>query len=129
MSAATNFNPTVYAGLLAKFLPKPIGSERELEAATALLLELDERENLSLEEEALAEVLTVLIELRRQTLHTAGRSSQRIAQSTHGGSRSEAQGYLASSRQQGRRDRDSQRTTFDQQVASQETRRLLPRPH
>jgi HTH-type transcriptional regulator/antitoxin HigA len=62
MSAATNFNPTVYARLLAKFLPKPIQSERELEAATALLLELDERDDLSPEEESLAEVLTVLIE-------------------------------------------------------------------
>ena len=62
MSAATNFNPTVYARLLAKFLPKPIQSERELETATALLLELDERTDLSPEEAALAEVLTVLIE-------------------------------------------------------------------
>jgi len=62
MSAATNFNPTAYARLLSKFLPKPIQSERELEKVTALLLELDERQDLSLEEEALAEVLTVLIE-------------------------------------------------------------------
>jgi HTH-type transcriptional regulator/antitoxin HigA len=62
MSAVTNFNSTIYARLLAKFLPKPIQSERELEAATALLLELDERKDLSLEEDALAEVLTVLIE-------------------------------------------------------------------
>ncbi len=58
MSAATNFNPTVYARLLAKFLPKPIQSERELETATALLLELDERTDLSPEEAALGEVLT-----------------------------------------------------------------------
>jgi HTH-type transcriptional regulator/antitoxin HigA len=62
MSAATNFNPTVYARLLAKFLPKPVQSERELERATALLLALDERQDLSPEEEALAEVLTVLVE-------------------------------------------------------------------
>lgn len=62
MSAATNFNPTLYGELLAKFLPKRIQSEQELESATALLLNLDERENLSPEEEALAEVLTVLIE-------------------------------------------------------------------
>jgi HTH-type transcriptional regulator/antitoxin HigA len=62
MSAATNFNSVAYARLLAKFLPKPIQSERELEAATVLLLELDERNDLSPEEEALAEVLTVLIE-------------------------------------------------------------------
>jgi HTH-type transcriptional regulator/antitoxin HigA len=62
MSAAANFNPTVYARLLTKFLPKPIQSEAELKAATALLLELDERKDPSPEEEALAEVLTVLIE-------------------------------------------------------------------
>jgi len=62
MSAATNFNPTVYGQLLAKFLPRPIRTERELEAATALLLQLDERTDLSPEEDALTEVLTVLIE-------------------------------------------------------------------
>ena len=62
MSAITNFKPTVYAGLLAKFLPKPIQSVGELEATSALLLELDEREDLSLDEEALAGMLTVLIE-------------------------------------------------------------------
>ncbi len=62
MSAVINFDPTVYAKLLVKFQPKPIQSERELEAATAVLLELDERADLSPEEEALAEVLTVLIE-------------------------------------------------------------------
>jgi HTH-type transcriptional regulator/antitoxin HigA len=43
-------------------LPKPIQSEVELKTATALLLELDERKDPSPEEEALAEVLTVLIE-------------------------------------------------------------------
>ena len=62
MSAAIGFNPVVYAGLLARYLPKPIRSKRELAAATRLLLDLDERRNLSVEEEALAEVLTVLIE-------------------------------------------------------------------
>lgn len=62
MSTATNFNPTVYARILEKFLPKPIQSERELETATGRLLELDERNDLSPEEEALAEVLTLLIE-------------------------------------------------------------------
>jgi HTH-type transcriptional regulator / antitoxin HigA len=62
MSAAINFNPTIYAKLLAKYLPKPIQSERELESATAVLLKLDERQDLSPEEEAVAEILTVLIE-------------------------------------------------------------------
>jgi HTH-type transcriptional regulator/antitoxin HigA len=62
MSAATSFDPTVYARLLTKFLPKPIQSERELKAATALLLELDERTDFSAEEEAVAEVLSVLVE-------------------------------------------------------------------
>ena len=62
MSAATHLNPAVYGRLLAEFQPKPIQSERELDTATALLLKLDERTDLSPEEEALAEVLTVLIE-------------------------------------------------------------------
>ena len=48
--------------ILTPNLPKPIQSERELDAATAILLELDERTDLSPEEDALAEVLAVLIE-------------------------------------------------------------------
>ena len=53
---------SVYAKLLVQSLPKPIRAETEHTRLTALLLELDEREDLSPEEEALAEVLTLLIE-------------------------------------------------------------------
>lgn len=52
----------VYAGLLARSRPRPIRNDDEHERLTNLLLELDEREDLSPEEEALAEVLTLLIE-------------------------------------------------------------------
>lgn len=52
----------VYAELLAKSLPRPIRTESELAKVTASLLEMDEREDLSPEEEALAEMLTLLIE-------------------------------------------------------------------
>ena len=48
--------------MLAEFLPRPIRSDEELARFTSLLLSLDEREDLSPEEEALAEVLTLLIE-------------------------------------------------------------------
>jgi HTH-type transcriptional regulator/antitoxin HigA len=43
-------------------LPRPIRTDEEHARFTSLLLELDEREDLSPEEQALAEVLTLLIE-------------------------------------------------------------------
>jgi HTH-type transcriptional regulator / antitoxin HigA len=62
MSITADMKDSVYAELLAKSLPRPIHSEAEHGRLTAILLELDEREDLSAEEEALAEVLTLLIE-------------------------------------------------------------------
>jgi len=62
MNATTEIKNSVYAKLLAKSLPRPIRTEAEHERATAMLLALDERADLSPEEEALAEVLTLLIE-------------------------------------------------------------------
>lgn len=62
MSTLTEINDVAYAKLLARSLPKPIRSRGEHVRLTAMLLELDEREDLSAEEEALAEVLTLLIE-------------------------------------------------------------------
>jgi len=55
-------NETRYAKLLSKVLPRPIRTEVENRRMTELLLELDEREDLSAEEEQLAEMLTILIE-------------------------------------------------------------------
>ena len=43
-------------------LPRPIRAEAERARPAEMLLELDEREDLSAEEDALAEVLTLLIE-------------------------------------------------------------------
>src|SRR5229473_4160688 len=62
MNATTEIKNSVYAKLRAKSLPRPIRTEAEHERATEMLLELDERADLSPEEEALAEVLTLLIE-------------------------------------------------------------------
>ena len=62
MSTTTEIRDSVYAKLLAKSLPRPIRSETERARLTASLLALDERDDLSPEEEALAEVLTLLIE-------------------------------------------------------------------
>ena len=62
MSTALEIKDSVYAKLLAESLPRPIHSDEELARFTSLLLSLDEREDLSPEEEALAEVLTLLIE-------------------------------------------------------------------
>jgi HTH-type transcriptional regulator/antitoxin HigA len=58
----TEIRDAVYAELLAKSLPRPIRSEGEHARSVEVLSELDGREDLSPEEEALAEVLTLLIE-------------------------------------------------------------------
>ena len=62
MSTTIEMKDSVYAKLLAKSLPRPIRTEAEHARLTAMLLELDERENPSPEEQALAEVITLLIE-------------------------------------------------------------------
>jgi HTH-type transcriptional regulator / antitoxin HigA len=62
MSTTAEIKDSVYAELLAKSLPRPIRTEVEHARVTSTLLALDEREDLSPEEEALAEVLTLLIE-------------------------------------------------------------------
>ena len=62
MSAVPQINPARYRKLLAKALPQPIRTEEENRRMTGLLLALDERTNLSVEEQQLAEMLTILIE-------------------------------------------------------------------
>jgi HTH-type transcriptional regulator / antitoxin HigA len=62
MSTTTEIRDSVYAELLAKSLPRPIRSETERARVAETLLALDDRDDLSPEEEALAEVLTLLIE-------------------------------------------------------------------
>ncbi len=68
MSTAT-INDADYGKLLAKSLPRPIRTKAEHQRLTEILLELDEREDLSPEEEALAEVLTLLIEHYEEKHH------------------------------------------------------------
>jgi hypothetical protein len=55
MSTTTEIKDSVYAKLLAKSPPRPIHSGAEHARLTETLLRLDERENLSPEEEALAQ--------------------------------------------------------------------------
>jgi len=62
MSATTEIGDSVYAELLAKSLPRPIRTETERARIAERLLALDDRDDLSPGEEALAEVLTLLIE-------------------------------------------------------------------
>jgi HTH-type transcriptional regulator/antitoxin HigA len=62
MSTTLEIDNFIYRKLLAKSLPKPIRNDEENARFTRMLLELDEREDLSAEEEALAEMLTLLIE-------------------------------------------------------------------
>ena len=62
MSTITEINELDYAELLVQSKPRQIRNAADHERFTAMLLELDERENISPEEEALAEVLTLLIE-------------------------------------------------------------------
>jgi HTH-type transcriptional regulator / antitoxin HigA len=62
MSTTTEIRDSVYAELLTKSLPRPIRTEAERSRFVETLLALDDRDDLSPEEEALAEVLTLLIE-------------------------------------------------------------------
>ncbi|MGO4879472.1 MAG: helix-turn-helix domain-containing protein [Bryobacteraceae bacterium] len=62
MSVTLDVNNKAYAKLLVKVLPQPIRDDREHARLTEMLLGLDERDDLTPEEEALAEVLTLLIE-------------------------------------------------------------------
>jgi HTH-type transcriptional regulator/antitoxin HigA len=62
MSTTTEIRDSVYAELLARSLPRPIRTETERSRFAEALLALDERDDLSPEEEALAEVLTLLVE-------------------------------------------------------------------
>lgn len=75
MTATLDIKEPVYAKLLAKTLPRPIRTEAEHARLTALLLELDERDGLSPEEEALAEVVTLLIEDYEEREHPLPRVS------------------------------------------------------
>jgi HTH-type transcriptional regulator / antitoxin HigA len=62
MSATLEIDDAAYRELLTKSLPRPIRTGEEHQRLTKLLLELDEREGRTPEEDALAEVLTLLIE-------------------------------------------------------------------
>ncbi len=75
MNATIDIKDSVYAELLAQSLPRPIRTEGEHERFTASLLALDERDDLSPEEEALAEVLTLLIEDYEEKRHPLPRVS------------------------------------------------------
>ncbi len=55
-------NEQEYVGLLANTLPHVIHTEEENERCIAALEALDDRDNLSVEEERIAELLTLLIE-------------------------------------------------------------------
>ena len=69
MNRTIEMSDSAYARLLVKSLPRPIRNEAEHARLTAMLLELDEREAPSQEEEALAEVLTLLIEDYEEKYH------------------------------------------------------------
>jgi HTH-type transcriptional regulator/antitoxin HigA len=75
MSVSVEIKDSVYSKLLAKSLPRPIHSEAEHARLTEMLLRLDEREDLSPEEEALAEALTLLIEDCGEKYHPLPRVS------------------------------------------------------
>jgi HTH-type transcriptional regulator/antitoxin HigA len=75
MSATPAIRDSVYAELLAKSLPRLIRSDAEHAHFVQTLLALDERDDLSPEEEALAEVLTLLIEDYEERHHPLPRVS------------------------------------------------------
>lgn len=69
MSTTIGIRDSAYAKLLAKSLPRPIHNAVEHARLLGMLLRLDEHEDLSPEEEALAEVLTLLVEDYEQKYH------------------------------------------------------------
>ena len=75
MSTTTAIRKSVYAELLAESLPRPIRTDAELARVTRTLLAFDERDGLSPEEEALAEMLTLLIEDYEEKRHPLPRVS------------------------------------------------------
>ena len=75
MSTTIEIKDSVYAKLLVKSLPRPIRTEAEHARLTGILLDLDDREDLSPEDEALAEVLTILIEDFEEKYHPLPRVS------------------------------------------------------
>ena len=75
MSTTIEMKDSAYAKLLAKSLPRPIHTATEHARLTGMLLQLDERDDLSPEEEALAEILTLLIEDYEEKYHPLPRVS------------------------------------------------------
>jgi HTH-type transcriptional regulator / antitoxin HigA len=75
MSTTIEIKDSAYAKLLAKSLPWPLHTAAEHARFMGILLQLDEREDLSPEEEALAEVLTLLIEDYEEKYHPLPRVS------------------------------------------------------
>ncbi|MBY0502991.1 MAG: hypothetical protein K2X03_03710 [Bryobacteraceae bacterium] len=75
MSSTLEIRDSLYGELLAKSLPRPIRDETEHARFTRMLLELDERDDLSPEEEALAEVLTLLVVDYEEKAHPLPRVS------------------------------------------------------
>ena len=75
MSTTLEIRDSAYAELLARTRPRPIRTEEEHGRLTRELLELDEREDLSPEEEVLAELLTLLIEDYEEKYHPLPRVS------------------------------------------------------
>jgi HTH-type transcriptional regulator/antitoxin HigA len=74
MSTQT-LNPAKYGKLLAKARPSVIRNDGDLERLTALLLELDEAEHPSREEEELSELLAALIEQYEREHHALPQST------------------------------------------------------
>jgi Trp operon repressor len=62
MSTTAEISDSAYAELLTRSLPRPIRSEAEHARMLETLLTMDERDDLSPEQKALTEVLTLLIE-------------------------------------------------------------------
>ncbi|MBI3208854.1 MAG: transcriptional regulator [Candidatus Solibacter usitatus] len=62
MRATLEWKDSAYRKLLSKALPRPVRTSDELDRLTKELLRLDEREDLTPEEEAFAELLTLIVQ-------------------------------------------------------------------
>jgi len=125
--AVATLDTTAYGKLLARALPRTIKTVAENERMIAELEKLDKREKLSPEEEALAELMTALIERFEEERYPLGHATPvealRVFMEDRG---LRPAGPDPDLRREQRCVRRAEREALDQQGSRAEARRFLP---
>lgn len=128
MTTTPEIRDVEYARLLTEVLPRPIQSESEHARLTQQLLALDERGDLSPEEQALAEVLILLIEDYEEKHHpmpeVSAADSLKALMEERGLKHKDVWPVLGN---KGCGDGDSLRPAFHQQGSGEEVNGAFPR--